>query len=61
MLMLTTALAFTQKRTVTGTVRDEAGSPIPFATIMETATKNATTADANGNFVIKIGGPIYTF
>jgi TonB-linked SusC/RagA family outer membrane protein len=54
-LMLVCALAFAQTRTVTGTVRDDKGAPIPFATITEAGTNNATTADDNGNFTIKIG------
>jgi len=55
MLMLCSVLAFAQTRTVTGVVRDDKGDPIPFATITEAGTNNATLADANGNFTIKIG------
>jgi TonB-linked SusC/RagA family outer membrane protein len=51
-LMLTGVLAFAQNRTISGIVRDDSGSPVPFATVTETGTRNATTADANGNFVI---------
>ena len=29
---------------------------MPFATVTETGTKNAVTADANGNFTIKMRG-----
>src|SRR3954468_3081652 len=46
--------AFGQTQTVSGVVRDEKGAPIPFATISETGKRNATAADANGNFSIKI-------
>ena len=55
-LMLSGVIAFTQKRTVTGSVKDETGAPVPFATVSETGTKNATTADASGSFVIKMRG-----
>lgn len=55
MLMLFCALAYAQTRTVTGVVRDDKGDPIPFATVTEAGTRNATTADANGNFTIKVG------
>lgn len=55
MLMLLCTLAFGQSRTVTGTVRDENGNPIPFATITEAGTRRATTADENGNFTISVG------
>jgi TonB-linked SusC/RagA family outer membrane protein len=54
MLMLVCVLAFAQTRTVTGRVTDASGSPIPFATITEAGTNNATTADANGNYTINI-------
>jgi TonB-linked SusC/RagA family outer membrane protein len=54
MLMFFSALAFGQTRTVSGTVQDEKGAPIPFATILEDGTQNATKADANGNFSLKI-------
>lgn len=53
-LMLFNALAFAQQRTVAGTVKDAQGEPIPFATILETGTNNASTADANGAFSIRI-------
>ena len=54
MLMLSGVLAFAQTHTVSGTVKDDAGAPVPFATVTESGTKNATTADANGNFTIKM-------
>lgn len=56
MLMLLCTLAFGQNRTVSGQVKDEKGDPIPFATVAETGTKNAVTADANGFFTIKVKG-----
>lgn len=55
-LMLSGFLASAQSRVVTGIVKDDAGTPVPFATVIETGTKNATTADANGNFTIKMRG-----
>ena len=54
MLMLFSILAFGQTRTVSGVVKDEKGDAIPFATIAENGTKNATKADLNGNFSLKI-------
>lgn len=56
LLMLSGAFAFAQTHTVTGTVKDDAGTSVPFATVTETGTRNATTADANGNFTIKMKG-----
>jgi TonB-linked SusC/RagA family outer membrane protein len=54
-LMLLSALAFGQTRTITGAVRDDKGEAVPFATITESGTKNAVQADVNGLFTIKIG------
>lgn len=54
MLMLFSALAFAQTRTVTGQVQDDKGVGIPFATIIEDGTQNATKADASGNFTLKV-------
>ncbi len=54
MLMTLCSLAFAQTRTITGQVRDDKGEPIAFATIQETGTQNATKADVNGNFSLKI-------
>lgn len=60
MLMLFCVLAFAQVRNVSGVVRDSNGNPIPFATITETGTNNATQANENGVFTISIreGGRI---
>ena len=55
-LMLCGVLAFAQNRTVSGTAKDETGNPVPFATVTETGTRNATTADGNGYFVITTKG-----
>src|SRR5437762_792050 len=54
-LMLLCTLALAQTRTITGVVKDEKGVPIPFATVLETGTKNDTQADGNGLFSNKIG------
>ncbi|MBD0278778.1 MAG: TonB-dependent receptor plug domain-containing protein, partial [Flavisolibacter sp.] len=54
MLMLLCILAFSQTRTVTGTVRDQNGNPIPFATIAIKGTTTAVAADQNGAFSIQV-------
>ncbi len=51
--ILFAAMAFAQPRPITGTVRDEQGNPIGFATVNIVGTKIATQADANGNFSIR--------
>jgi TonB-linked SusC/RagA family outer membrane protein len=53
-LVLLCASAFAQTRVVSGVVKDSKGFPVPFATIQETGTKNATQADDNGSFTITI-------
>jgi hypothetical protein len=42
-----------KKHLFKGTVTDDEGSPLPFATITEKGTRNATTADASGNFTLQ--------
>ena len=54
-LLLFGIIATAQTRTITGTVLDATGSPIPFATVTEAGTKNGVSADVNGNFTIKVG------
>ena len=53
-VLMLCALAFGQTHTITGVVKNEKGEPVPFATIQETGTKNATTADVQGAYSIKI-------
>jgi len=43
-----------QQKQITGVVKDSKGEPVPFATIIETGTKRAVTADQNGHFSIKV-------
>ena len=52
-LVLLGSLAFSQSQVVTGKVTDQAGQPIPFATVKVKGTKIGTSADAEGNFTIK--------
>ena len=52
MLMLFSALAFGQNRTISGTVNDETGAPLPGATVTIKGTKLGTAADNNGQFRI---------
>ncbi|MDB5205110.1 MAG: SusC/RagA family TonB-linked outer membrane protein [Flavisolibacter sp.] len=51
-MLLLSVLAFAQTAR-TGTVRDEKGNPIPFATITEVGKNNVVQADANGAFSIR--------
>jgi TonB-linked SusC/RagA family outer membrane protein len=52
-LILSGVLAFAQDRVVTGTVTDEQGKPVPFATVTVKGSAKGVSADANGVFSIK--------
>ncbi len=52
LFVLATGLA--QTTTITGKVVDDKGNPLAGASIFEKGTKNATSADANGMFSIKV-------
>lgn len=56
MLMLIGVFAFSQGGAVTGTVIDDTGAPVPFATVTETGTRNATTAKEDGKYTIIMKG-----
>ncbi|AUC22516.1 hypothetical protein BTO15_10640 [Polaribacter sejongensis] len=43
-----------QKVTITGTIVDEIGEPLPGATILEKGTNNGVTTDFNGLFSLKV-------
>lgn len=45
-------------RTITGTIKDETGNPIPFATITAKGTLNSVAANINGSFKIKVDDKI---
>lgn len=52
-LMLTSVLAFSQARLVTGRITDQTGAAVPFATVHIKGSKLGVAADADGNFSIK--------
>ena len=43
-----------QKRTISGTISDSDGSPLPGASVMEVGTENGTTSDFDGKFTIQL-------
>lgn len=49
--MLITLAAWSQQR-ISGTVKDQNGSPVPFATVRVKGGQASVAADANGNFII---------
>ena len=52
MLMLFAALAFGQNRTITGTVTNEKGEPVPNASVTIKGSRTGVSADNNGQFRI---------
>jgi TonB-linked SusC/RagA family outer membrane protein len=53
LVVLVTQIAFAQDRSVSGTVSDNAGLPIPGASVFVKGTKTGTQTDANGKYTIK--------
>ncbi len=53
LVVLATQITFAQDRSVSGTVSDNAGLPIPGATVLVKGSKTGTQTDANGKYTIK--------
>ncbi|MEZ0131502.1 carboxypeptidase-like regulatory domain-containing protein, partial [Flavobacterium sp. LBUM151] len=53
LLLMLSQLAFSQERTVSGTVSDNTGMPIPGVTVSVKGTKNTTQTDFDGKYSIK--------
>ena len=53
MVLAVSVMSFAQSRSISGTVRDEQGTPVGFATVSITGTGTATQADVNGNFSLR--------
>ena len=43
------------QQTVSGSVTDESGIPLPGATVIEKGTRNGTASDFDGNYSISVG------
>lgn len=53
LVVLATQITFAQDRSVSGTVSDNTGLPIPGASVLIKGTKTGTQTDANGKYTIK--------
>lgn len=53
-LILFSVLAFAQSKTISGKITDQLGQPVQFASVRIKGTKTGTSADADGNFSIKV-------
>src|SRR6187397_440374 len=52
--LISSAFVSTNTRTITGTIKDQNGDPVPFATIVAKGTHQSVAADANANFKMTI-------
>lgn len=52
-LVLSYALVYSQSRTVTGTITDEKGTVVPFASVTVKGANKGVTADADGRFILR--------
>ena len=53
-LVMSSLLAFSQTKVVTGKVTDQQGQPVPFASVRVKGTKQGVSADADGNYSIRV-------
>lgn len=54
-LVLVVQLSFAQTKTVTGTVTDDSGLPLPGANVLVKGTTEGTQTDFDGNYSIEVG------
>lgn len=54
LVVLMAQLTFAQERSVSGTVSDNAGMPIPGVSVLVKGTKSGTQTDFDGKFIIKV-------
>jgi iron complex outermembrane receptor protein len=45
-------------QTIKGIVTDENGQALPYSNVVDKATANGVTTDGNGNFEIRVTGPV---
>lgn len=53
LVALVTQITFAQERTVSGTVSDNAGLPLPGVSVLVKGSKSGTQTDFDGKFTIK--------
>jgi len=56
LLLLISSPLFAQSVSVSGTILDETGQPLPGVSILERGTTNGTTTDPNGKYSIEVTG-----
>ena len=53
-LLAFSVLVNAQQKNVTGTITDQKGQPVPFASVLIKGSKKGVSADAEGTFVISV-------
>ena len=53
-LVLSSFLAFSQARNITGKITDATGAPVPYASVKIQSSGKGVTADENGNFTLEV-------
>lgn len=54
LMALAVQIAFAQQKTVSGTVTDENGLPLPGATVIRSGTSSGTTTDFDGKYQLSV-------
>ncbi|MBS1505476.1 MAG: TonB-dependent receptor [Bacteroidetes bacterium] len=60
LLMLACSQSFAQSLRVSGKISDEAGQPVPGASVVEKGTANGTVTDANGDYSLTVSSSTAT-
>ena len=55
LLALVVQMTFAQEKTVSGTVTESSGQPLPGASVVVRGTAKGTQTDFDGKFTVKIG------
>lgn len=53
-IVLLMSMSAMGQKTVTGTISDENGTPVPAVNVLQKGTTNGTVADFDGNYSIKL-------
>ncbi|WP_443938079.1 DUF5686 and carboxypeptidase regulatory-like domain-containing protein [Pedobacter sp. MW01-1-1] len=59
-LFLVNTVLFAQQFTLSGTIQDESGQPVPFASVFLKNTTHGTSANINGKYIFKLDKGKYT-
>ena len=54
LMALAVQIGFAQQKTVSGTVTDENGLPLPGATVIRSGTTSGTTTDFDGKYQMRV-------